>query len=56
MENTKKFEFKATIGNQTYFPKGFYYQGKFVVLVGCTKTDHTIRRKVKIEDVKLELL
>ena len=46
-----KYTFKATIAGKEYFPKGFYYQGKFIVLVGCEIQNHTIRRKEKIEDV-----
>ena len=49
----KKYSFKAIIDGKEFFPKGFYYQGKFIVLVGCEKADHTIRRKEKITDVEI---
>lgn len=50
---TKKYSFKAIINNKEYFPKGFYYQGKFIILVGCEITNNTIRRKERIEDVEI---
>ncbi len=49
----KKYKFKAVIGDKELFPKGFYYQGKHIVLVGCEILNHTIRRKEKIEDVDI---
>ena len=49
----KKYSFKAIIDGKEFFPKGFYYQGKFIILVGCEKSDHTIRRKEKITDVEI---
>lgn len=49
----KKYSFKAIIDGKEFFPKGFYYQGKFIILVGCEKSNHTIRRKEKIEDVEI---
>ena len=49
----KKYSFKARIDGKEFFPKGFYYQGKFIILVGCEKADHTIRRKEKITDVEI---
>jgi hypothetical protein len=51
----KKYSFKAVIGGNEFFPKGFYYQGKFIILVGCEKSNHTIRRKEKITDVQIEV-
>lgn len=52
----KKFEFKATIGKETFRPKGFYYQGKnHIILVGDADKDHTIRRKERIQDVIMEI-
>jgi hypothetical protein len=48
-----KYSFKAIINNKEYFPKGFYYQGKYIIIVGCIKADHTIRRKEKITDVNI---
>jgi hypothetical protein len=53
---TSRYKFVATIDGTKFYPKGFYYQGKFVILVGCTKTDHTIRRKEKIDDVEIEVI
>jgi hypothetical protein len=41
------------IDGKEYFPKGFYYQGKFIILVGCEKSNHTIRRKERISDVEI---
>jgi hypothetical protein len=52
----KKYKFEAIINGKKYFPKGFYYQGKYVVLVGCEKENHTIRRKEKIGDVELNII
>ena len=49
----KKYKFKATINGKEFFPKGFYYQGKYIILVGDEVLDHTIRRKEKIEDVEI---
>lgn len=49
----RKYSFKAIIDGKESFPKGFYYQGKFIILVGCEKSDHTIRRKEKITDVEI---
>jgi hypothetical protein len=46
----KKYNFKAIINSKEFFPKGFYYQDKFIILVGCEKLNHTIRRKEKITD------
>lgn len=49
----RKYSFKAIIDGKEFFPKGFYYQGKFIILVGCEKSNHTIRRKEKITDVEI---
>lgn len=49
----RKCSFKAVIDGKKFFPKGFYYQGKFIILVGCEKTGHTIRRKERVEDVEI---
>lgn len=49
----KKYKFKAIIDNQEYFPKGFYYQDKYIILVGCEIVGHTVRRKEKIKDVEI---
>ena len=49
----KKYRFIATIGDKTYFPKGFYYQKNHVILVGDIVHNHTIRRKERIEDVDI---
>ena len=51
----KKFKFTAKVGSQTLHPKGFYYQGKYVILVGCTIKNHTIRRKEIIGDVDIKI-
>ena len=51
----KKYEFIAKINNEEIHPKGFYYQGKYVILVGDTITGHTIRRKERIEDVDIKV-
>jgi hypothetical protein len=47
------FNFVAKVGKTTYTPKGFYYQGKYVILVGCVKEGHTVRRKFDIKDVEI---
>lgn len=52
----RKYSFKAVINKREFFPKGFYYQGKFIILVGCEKENHTIRRKEKIEDVEVFII
>lgn len=51
----KKYKFIAIIDGIEYFPKGFYYQDKHIILVGCTKENHTIRRKEKIENVEITI-
>ncbi len=51
----KKYKFKATINSEILYPKGFYYQGKFIILVGCEIRNHTIRRKERIENVNIEI-
>jgi hypothetical protein len=52
----KKYRFIATIKGNSFFPKGFYYQGKYVILVGDIVENHTIRRKEKIEDVEIDVI
>ena len=48
----KVYKFEADINGEKIYPKGVYYQGKkYIILVGCTVKDHTIRRKELIEDV-----
>lgn len=51
----QKYKFQAKIGKETFYPKGFYYQGKYIILVGDLVKNHTIRRKEKIEDVEIEI-
>lgn len=51
----RKYKFIAKIGTHTLYPKGFYYQGKYVVLVGCEARDHTVRRKELISDVEITI-
>ena len=51
----KKHQFEVTIDGVTYNPKGFYYQGAYVILVGDVTLGHTIRRKEKIEDVEIKI-
>lgn len=50
-----KYKFEAIIGTKTLYPKGFYYQNKHIILVGCTLQNHTIRRKELIEDVEIKI-
>ena len=52
----RKYKFIAKIGKETFEPKGIYYQGKFVILVGDVAKDHTIRRKERIQDATIEIL
>lgn len=52
----KKYKFKAVIDGKEYNPKGFYYQGKYIILVGDEIVNHTIRRKERIEDVYIEII
>ena len=52
----KKYKFKATIDGLVYQPKGFYYQGKYIILVGDEVSNHTIRRKERIEDVDIQII
>jgi hypothetical protein len=49
------YKFTVTIGPETYHPKGFYYQGKYIILVGDVDKNHTIRRKERIEDVEIKI-
>ena len=51
----KIYKFIAIISGKEYYPKGFYYQGKYIILVGCVKENHTIRRKELIEDVEITI-
>lgn len=52
-----KYSFKAKLKNEMELtPKGFYYQGKYTVLVGCEKTGDTIRRKELTEDVEITIV
>ena len=52
----RKYSFKAIIDGKTHYPKGFYYQGNHIILVGCEKTNHTIRVKEKITNVDIIVL
>lgn len=51
-----KYKFIATIDGKKYFPKGFYYQGKHIILVGDIITNNTIRRKEIISDVEITII
>ncbi len=61
--NTQKYKFKATLIKDTpafkrgevIYPKGFYYQGNQIILVGDIKEDHTIRLALHVESVKMEV-
>tara|TARA_Y100000310_G_C20307713_1_gene634738 strand:- start:8 stop:181 length:174 start_codon:yes stop_codon:yes gene_type:complete len=48
----KKIKFEIKINNEILNPKGFYYQGKFIIIVGCVNNNHTIRRKELISEIK----
>ena len=49
-----QYQFKVIMENgEILFPKGFYYQDKYVILVGCMIKNHTIRRKENIKNVKI---
>ncbi|MFA6089899.1 MAG: hypothetical protein WC755_08630 [Candidatus Woesearchaeota archaeon] len=49
----RKYGFRAVVNGEEIFPKGFYYQGNFIILVGDEKRGDTIRRKEKISDVEI---
>lgn len=49
----KQYKFTAKIGKEVFHPKGFYYQKKYIILVGDVDRDHTMRRKELIEDVEI---
>lgn len=51
-----QYRFVAKVGNSIYYPKGFYYQGKFVILVGCVNLGHSIRKKYPIKDVDITVI
>jgi len=51
----KRYKFLANVNGKEVHPKGFYYQGKHIILVGDTVENHTIRRKEKIEDVEIHI-
>lgn len=53
---TYDYEFIATINGDTIYPKGFYYQDKYIILVGDVKSNHTIRRKEKITEVNIKII
>jgi hypothetical protein len=48
-----KYKFRAVVNGVEFFPKGFYYQGKYIILVGDENLGHTIRRKENISDVDI---
>jgi hypothetical protein len=49
----KRYKFTVTLNSgETITPKGLYYQGKTLVVVGCEKSEHTVRRKLTIEEIK----
>lgn len=50
------YSFIARIGKEVLKPKGFYYQGKHIILVGDAEKGHTIRRKELISEVHLTLI
>ena len=52
----RKYKFEAKINGETFYPKGFYYQGKYIILVGCEIQNHTVRRKERIEDVEILII
>lgn len=52
----KTYSFIAKIGKTIIKPKGFYYQGKNIILVGDVDKNHTIRRKEKISDVEITII
>jgi len=52
----KQYKFIAIIDDEIIKPKGFYYQGKHIILVGDVEKGHTIRRKELIDDVIIEIL
>ena len=60
------YKFKATMLTQdhkgmgyekgrTWNPKGFYYQGNKVIVVGNIEENHTMRLAFPINSVKLEI-
>lgn len=51
-----KYSFKAIIDGKEFFPKGFYYQGEYIILVGCEKSGHTTRRKDRINSVEIQII
>lgn len=51
----KQYKFTAKVNDSIFYPKGFYYQGKHVILVGCTKINHTIRQKFLISEVEITI-
>jgi hypothetical protein len=49
----KKYNFTVILNSgETLTPKGLYYQGKNLIVVGCEKSDHTVRRKLSTEEIK----
>jgi hypothetical protein len=48
----KKYNFTVILNSgETLTPKGLYYQGKTLVVVGCEKSDHTVRRKLDSSEI-----
>ena len=52
---TRRYEFRAVVNGRVYRPKGFYYQGRHVILVGDADSGHTIRAKHQARDVDIEV-
>lgn len=52
----KIYKFTAKVNDENpYHPKGFYYQGKYIILVGDVDENHTIRRKELIKNVDIKI-
>lgn len=49
----RKYNIKAIIGEEEIKPKGFYYQGNYIVLVGDEIKKHTMRRRLRIDEVNI---
>ena len=62
----KIYKFKATLlkddkrgwhkAGQVFDPKGIYYNGNKVILVGSVKENHVTRLAFPVEDVKVEIM
>jgi hypothetical protein len=55
IQDRNKYRFEVAHNGKIHTPKGLYYQDKNVILVGCTKANHTIRLKLPTSECKIRI-